>query len=299
MKLISLFSFLVFCLEASPCQIDISSKILFLKKPRKLSHIKKILSSHENCSDEQLLHFFNIIYGINGAISSAHINRLMIEENIESKISLKQKKLEIVHLENIIKDRINLKDGLVIQNLKAIGPIYAIKFEKISDIQLECHGCHSVGMKNINIFYDLLSNQYRQNIWVSARILEFQEVVVASSDIRPSNREGLLNYVDIIPMGLDHSGQYLKSVNRLEYFKVNKYIKKGTPLKQSDIIPKRLVSAGAITSVIIDQNGLKLKFKAIARESGKYGDFIDLYNQKSKKKIRGEIVGFNRVKVEI
>ena len=57
--------------------------------------------------------------------------------------------------------------------------------------------------------------------------------------------------------------------------------------------------AGKVTRVVVKQNGLNLRVNAVAKQSGKYGEFINLYNPMSKKQIRGQVIGINEVRVDI
>ena len=72
-------------------------------------------------------------------------------------------------------------------------------------------------------------------------------------------------------------------------------------LRSSTLIclPLNLVESGRLAQVEMKGNGLRLKTRAIARQAGKHGEFITLYNPQSKQQIRGQVVDFNRVEVEI
>ena len=123
--------------------------------------------------------------------------------------------------------------------------------------------------------------------------------MVAAEDLQPFSTKSLKDRVELVSLAVEDSAQYIQSSSELNFFKLNRYIEKGEPLKRSDLSAKNLVRTGKLTQVIVEQDGLKVKLDAIARQTGKYGDFVNLYNPESKKQIRGEVIDYNKVRVEI
>ena len=284
--------------EEEKCRLQTFSKILFFQRPTKIEHVQDLVKD-SNCLKESLWTVFDTIQSIDGKISSKHLNRLIKENDGVIKVDLIPKSVDILHLDNIIATKVFLEKKLNIEKVKVIDPIYAIGLKKLSEVQFECHACNTVGPKNLNITYTRPLSNYRRNIWATIKISKLQKVVVAASDIWPFSGRDLKEDVELLPFNIEDSKQYIRSISDLSYFKVNKYIKKGTPLEHSDLVARKLVRAGKLTQVVVEQDGFKLQIDAIAKQSGKYGDFVHLYNPDSKKKIRGQVIDFNKVRVDI
>ena len=283
-----------------PCHLTVAPKILFLKKAKKLSQVSEIVKKSSFCNKGEIAMALDVLWRLDGKITSEHFNRLVREEGWKKAIQLEPKVIEIFHLDNLVRDRVSLKGNLRLDRVSVIGAVYAIAIDGLSDLELQCHGCHSTGSKNLSIVYSGPFHQgYQKNVWATIKILEMKRVVIVNEDIGPFVRDGIQNYVKLISRVLEKSHRYLNTVTNLEYFNVNKHIKKGTLLKRSDLTPRKIVKAGKPTKVIINQGGLKIQAEAIARQSGRYGEFVNLYNPKSRKKIRAKVIGFNKVKVDL
>ena len=254
---------------------------------------------NSDCSEKDLNIFLNTIRQVEGRISRDHINRLIQENGHTSKVFVEPNNLEIYHIDNMIRDRFQFRKSLILDSVKVADAVSVIGLEKNSEIQIECHACESSGEKNVSIVYDCPNANYRKNIWARLKIFQLKKVVVASSNIHPSLGDELKNDVELTFLKLNNDDQYIDSLSRINFFRVNKYIKKGSPLKYSDLISKKLVLVGKVTQVIVENQGLRLQVEAIARQSGKYGDFVNLYNPASKKHIRGQVIDFNKVRVNI
>ena len=280
------------------CSLKTSPQIVFFKKPDAIKQIQSLVKG-SNCSKEKLWTFIKMIQKIDGKISSRHLNRLLKEEGSKAEIQLSPNNIEILHLKNIVANKVILGEGLNILEVKVIDPVYVIGVNRLSEVKFECYSCKTTGIKNLSIIFSNPISGYRRNIWATVKISKFKKVVVTTLDIRPFSKKVLKDHLKLIPVNLEESGQYIESLSDLEFFKVNKYVKKNTPLKYSDLTPKYLVKTGKPTQVIMNQGGLKLQVEAIARESGKYGEWVNLYNPSSKKKIRGQVINFNKVRIDI
>ena len=302
MNVLKYLGFLIFYLQTitvwGKCHIQVPPKILFLKKAIKIEQIQEIIIS-SNCSRGNLQVFLNTVQNIEGKISSLHFNRLMQEEQRDVRVDFRPDNIEIFHLETVIKNKFSLKRELNIESVEVVNPIYVIAIKSLSDIRFQCHACNTAGVKNLSIIYSNSLDDYNKNIWSIIKISQLHKIIVATSDIRAFSKDSIRDHVEMVERSLDGSERYLKSLLDLKYFTANKYIKRGTPIKYSDIIPKKLVKAGQIADVIIVKGGLRLQSKGVSKESGKYRDFINLYNPETKKEIRGQVIGFNKVRVEI
>ncbi|MCY4644811.1 MAG: flagellar basal body P-ring formation chaperone FlgA [Bacteriovoracales bacterium] len=284
--------------EGIHCFIETFPNVLFLQEPKKKEHFKGLVLK-SNCPERDLNTFWHIAWKVDGKISSHHLNRLIREEGHKVRFELRPNNIKIFHLDKIVLQRIIRRKDFKVKKIGSFGSIRAIGLRDFSDLKFECHACHTTGLKNLNINYIAPESDYQKNIWVTLKLSQLKKVAVASSDIHPFSEINLQDVVEIMPVDLEVNNFYIQSVSDLKYFKVNKYVARNTPLKHSDLIPKILVGVGKSTHAIVVSGRLKLKMKAIAKENGKYGEFIALYNPDSKKQIRGRVIDFNKVQVDI
>ena len=70
-------------------------------------------------------------------------------------------------------------------------------------------------------------------------------------------------------------------------------------MKSTDLSPITLVRLGQKIKVVLKGQNIALKSSAIARQQGKFGDYIEVYNQKTNRKINAQVIDFNTVMVEL
>src|SRR5690606_19420416 len=86
---------------------------------------------------------------------------------------------------------------------------------------------------------------------------------------------------------------------RVEFFKSSRFIKKGQIIENNMLLAKNLVRMGSKVNVFFKSQDVSIKASAVARRSGKYGDYIELLNPQSNKKITAKIIDFNKAIVDL
>ena len=85
----------------------------------------------------------------------------------------------------------------------------------------------------------------------------------------------------------------------LKFYKLNKPLRPGELLRQSDLNPINLVKAGSKTEVIIENELIKLKTYGISRNNGGVGEFVEVFHPQKNKKYQGKVIDLNKVLVEL
>jgi flagella basal body P-ring formation protein FlgA len=86
---------------------------------------------------------------------------------------------------------------------------------------------------------------------------------------------------------------------KLKFFKLNKPIRSGEILRQSDLSALSIVKAGMKTEVIIENTLVKLKTTGICRSNGALGDYVEVFHPQKNKKYLGKVIDINKVLVEL
>lgn len=280
------------------CRVDTFKKVLFLKQPTQLKHLDNIIKS-SSCSQETLWEVGRTLYQIDGSISSKHLNRFLKEEGINEQVALWPDQVEVIKLSRLVNLKLPLEETLHAKEFSIIDPIYSLGLENLRGIQASCHACNTTGTKNASFTFTNPISGYERKLWIKLEIMQATRVAVAKSDIRPFAKTSLENEIEFKQGYYEDTSLYVKNMDEVKYYRINKAIKKGSPIKYSDLSPKTLVELGKLTEVLIEGRGLKIKSEAIARQSGKFGEQINLYNPESRKKLRGKVIDYNKVKVEI
>ncbi len=300
MKRILLLALLSLSVNAAAenCKLELFPKLLFLDKPKSIKDSNRAFKS-TNCSDESTWTAIKTLSLIDGEISEKHFNRLLQEEGFSGTIDISPNKVAVNRIETFIAEQLTIQRGRKVENVKPINNKSVIGFAKNSFFEIACHACNTTGSKNASFVYTDPDNNLERKIWIQFDILKTDQIATAQVDLRPFIKQDLVHNVKLVPTTMKDTSQYIKDLENLKYYKPNKIIKKGEPIKFTDLVPKTLVNTGKLTQVTIQKGGLKIQTQAIARQAGKLNDVINLYNPQSKKQFRGKIVDYNKVIVEL
>lgn len=297
-SLLILISLKAFGDGSNTCEIKTFPKILFLSQPKSIKNLKRAYNS-TTCKHETLWQVFSTLSLIEGSISQNHLNRLLKEDGVSETVQIFPKEITINQIENHISNSLSGLRGYRAKNVKTKQQDIAVGFRKNSFYEVACHGCSNVGEKNASFVYtDPLSGLERK-VWIQFDLYKTDRVVIAETDLRPFINQDITHNVKLKATDLKNATDYLKDTENLKYYKPNKVIKKGSPLRYADLVPRTLVQTGKLTQVIVKKGTLSIQTQAISRGSGTLNEIINLHNPQSKKQFRGKIVDFNKVVVEL
>ncbi len=280
------------------CTLELHEKIIVFNKPTKRDNLNNIIKTN-TCSDSVTWSAINRLVEVEGEITAKHLTKLIKEEAKDIRVKIWPNLITVISPSSIINSELRRNTGFIAQNIEVVSPITLVGLNKVSPIRIACHACNTTGMKNTSIDFTIPMNELSKRIWVKFDILKHDLIVVAKKDIRPFTSKNLIEQVELAGRALADSSDYVKNIEDLRYFKLNKVIKVGEAIKHTDLTPRKLVELGKMTSVVVANNGLKIISEAIAKQSGRYGEIITLYNPKSKKQIRAKVIDHNKVKVEL
>lgn len=297
-KLSVLLFMLSFSAVAEKCNVDMFPQIVFLDKVKVINDLNKAYKT-STCSNKTIWNVFQTLNLIDGDISERHLNRLLKEEGFSGSVTINPKKIEIKKIDAVIGKKLTIQRGRKVKNVKSMNNFPVLGLEKNSYYEIACHACNTTGKKNASFVYTDPVNNLQKRVWVQFDILKTDQVAIAQTDLRPFANQEISHNVKLIPTEMEDTSLYLKDLENLKYYKPNKVIKKGDPIKFSDLVPKTLVQTGKLTQVSIKKGNLNIQTQAISRQSGKLDDVINLYNPQTKKQFRGKVTDYNKVVVEL
>jgi len=278
---------ILFSISANACIIKGASSLIVFGKDKKVSFDQK------NCSEQEILSLSDFIRESEGTISNQYLKR--IPEL--SKISITPNSIRIRNLEDIVHDRLNLKDD---QKVELLQQEFSNQFYKLASdefLEVYCSNCSSGKVNNFKIVKT--NGTKRKTTWVKGKILTAVKTFIANKDIQLNFSS--LNKSDFTykTVYVSDSATAFSDMRTLLFHRLNKTIRRGHILKTSDLTPIQLVKYGTPVSVTVSKKSLRMKLMASPLDTGKLGDTVKLKNRNSKKIFYGTVTGINKVKVEL
>jgi flagella basal body P-ring formation protein FlgA len=275
-------------LHAKPaCKVVSYPKIIKLNKVLDESIIK-----NSNCSQEIKNNFIDFISGASGDLNSRHLAQIFKME-YKSEISISPEKIFVQPIDDVIIDLIKIPRNLTLDKTSSLYGKSSLNLSPSDHLQAICNNCETAGSKNIKLLVN------KSPIWFSVEILSKRHGLVINSEINPFAQRltsMMFTHTAIFDDGRDH---LFNDIKNIQFYKANKKLIKGKILKSTDLSPITLVRLGQKIKVVLKGQNIALKSSAIARQQGKFGDYIEVYNQKTNRKINAQVVDFNTVMVEL
>lgn len=280
MKNILILTFWCISLKAFSCELSLPSHILKLQENLKITDF----NASTNCQSKQVENILNKLSKIEGkvltqALETAHI-------------TLKPRSIQVTSLESILNDKLLKNQDLRFFSARTL---MNKSFLSLNDsFQFQCSDCDTPGEKRIN-----LRDSNNKLIVVTANLKRKATYLVAARDISPYDND--LHFNDFITKTdyIAASTTPFATDLRVEFFKTSRFIKKGQIIENNMLLAKNLVRMGSKVSVFFKSEDVSIKASAVARRSGKYGDYIELLNPNSNKKITAKIIDFNKAIVDL
>ena len=244
-----------------------------------------------NCEDSAKAKFISFISDVEGKIPARHLENIFLSEH-QIKITFKPKIIQVHSSGEFIKNQLELSNTMV-KDVRSLYGNASYNTNNIETLRVTCSQCSSPGEKNLKLITS------DKQIWLSANLLIKRNALILNSDITPFQgalSKSIVSEKPVLDMGND---QLFSDYENIRFYKVNKSLLKGNVLKQFDLVPKTLVKFNQNVEVIVKGSKVALKSRAISRESGRYGQLINLYNPKTKKVIKAKVIDFNKVMVEL
>ncbi|MEE2670393.1 MAG: flagellar basal body P-ring formation chaperone FlgA [Bdellovibrionota bacterium] len=286
MKFIIFFSLFSLSFSALSCRIETYERIV---------KINKVLDDHiiksSDCNSEVNEAFINLISSANGQTRSAHLARVLSSEQTND-VSISPEQIKISRLEEELANKFS-ENRFEFSGISALYSFSALTLNEIDALDFECKNCDSSGRKNIKATIG------DKSIWLSASLLYRLQALKLKKNL--SYHTPILTKEDfeLVEILDKDAGRYFTDLKNIHFYQLNRNIATGDVLKVNDIRPKNLISFGQKVQLHVINSEVNLKTIGIAKKSGKFGDFIEIENPKSKKIIMGKVTGHNTAVVEL
>lgn len=270
----------------SQCKIESFNVIVKFNKV-----LDDSIISSTDCDGSVKEVFINFVSNIEGKIPNSQLKNIFKSEYSKD-VSFTPKTIKVISANNLLEEKLKLSN-IYVKNVRSLYGNASLNLKSDINLRAMCSNCNLPGEKSIKI--TVLSKQ----IWVSADFLVRRKALTLKSDISPFKGEiskALVEETSILDSGND---QLFSDYENLKYYRANKSLLRGQVIKINDLTPKTLVRYNQNVEVLVKGSKVALKSRAVAREAGKLGETIRLYNPKSKKIINARVIDFNKVMVEL
>lgn len=281
------FIFTSFFVQAQ-CEISTCEKILKLNSIVDTSIIKK-----STCSDQINSRFIELINNSSGQLNTINLQSYL-ELHQNQSIIFSPKAINVIHIKNLLQEYFLEKGSSAIPlKIATLNNKQSFCLKQKDQIDISCDHCNLVGSKNIKLVVKAKTH------WLNVLIAIKSQAFKSTRDL---NRVvPLLRKKDFIKSIATSTTtkNYFSDIDNIHFYKLNNSLKKGKFLRARDLSPKILINYGQKVHFTINTNTFSLKATGIARNSGKFGDFIEVENTKTKKRFMAKVTNFNKVEIEL
>lgn len=285
------YSSLIFLFYAhhafSACKIISYPEIIKLNKVLDSSIIKS-----SNCPKSIQGDFIDFVSSATGSLNSKHLSHIFKTE-YQLDIQFMPKTIKVKTIEEKLTEVLNLGSETVITKITNLHSESSLQLTIKDKISANCNSCESAGQKNIKLYVN------KNPIWLSGQVFIKRSGFIVNQEINPFQEKLSRNLFSKKTFFDDGKKHLFKDIKEIRFYKTNKRLEKGNVLKTSDLSPLTLVRPGQKIKVILKGKNISLKSSAYSRAQGKIGDFIEVYNTKTNKKVTAQVVDFNTVMVQL
>lgn len=290
-KFMTFIVFVLFSYLASACEVHLPDHLVILGE---VANVMKESTSTE-CTDQALSEINQTLLSVEGKISSFRLKEILKAKNQD--VNIQPGLIQVQHLSHMVREQILLPSGVQLRSAEAINAPNYLVLSEGERVEVQCQGCLFSSQQPLNVMvtgYDgnTRSITVRGNFKKMVKAFKVTESKAAFSDVSKASLKEV--FVESIP----HT-DLVTDLETLHFYKLNKPLRAGELLRQSDLNALNLVRAGNKTEVIIENALVKLKTNGISRSNGSIGQFVEVYHPQKNKKYLGKVIDLNKVLIDL
>lgn len=291
MKYFFLFTSFVFTSLGYACEINLPEHLLFLGETSNIS----LLIKHQQCNENDLQEISLTLHQLDGRITAFQLTQIFKTKGLDVKIS--PELIQIQQFKQIVREQLMLPPGVQLFSSQALNNSNFLALSPGDKVEVQCIGClygtdQTLNLNIINFDGGRRSLTVKANFKKMVKAYRLTHFMPAFSDL--SNEILKEDFVESIP----HT-DLVTDLDTLKFYKLNKPVKSGELLKQSDLNAIHLVKAGVKTEVIMESSQIRIKTHGVSRNAGTLGEFVEVFHPQKNKKYLGKVIDINKVLVEL
>ena len=287
-------------------QANIYGETCFIYTPKKIWRISndKNFSSNlireSNCRANVKKSFIKRASEIpSKTISNGYIVSSLREEFPELKIITRPKKIKVFDLGSIISKKINLQEGLVINNLRSISNINSFTPSDDQTLEVNVPNIENLGSKNIKISLRRDGHTQEETFWLTGKLVQKLKALVAIQHLGVRQNGLTKSLFEEKIIETDKPESYFSDLKKIHFYQTLRPLRKGQPLTKSQMSLISIVRPGTPVKAVMSKSGLSLSRKFRALQGGKLGDLIKLQTFKNNQNVIGKVIDLNTVRIEL
>ncbi|MAZ49221.1 MAG: flagella basal body P-ring formation protein FlgA [Halobacteriovoraceae bacterium] len=285
-KLTIILFTLTFANLALSCEIKTYDQIYKINKI-----LDETVIRSTNCSNDIKDAFLDLVASGSGDIRGSHLSKVLATKEHPT-ISIKPDQIHLDTLSEALKDHFKSKN-LDFSDVSALYPHSALLIERGEGLKFDCSNCDTSGRKNIKVLYS------DQTVWLTATIRHKINALKIKKNLPYHTPILTKDDFEIVESLAKDPSQLFTDIENIKFYKLNRNLVEGGILKVHDLRPKNLISSGQKVKIHVSKNTVRLETTGIAKKNGKFGDYIEIQNPKTKKIIMGRVTGHNKAVVEL
>ena len=289
-----LLGFLIFSLINTSlwaCEVELPSHLVILGES---VDFKNAIKQH-GCTDKDLEEVSKTIGSVEGKITSLHFAEILKSKNVDAVV--RPHLLNVQHLKHLVREQLHLPPGIQLRSSEAVNCSNYLTVAPGDRVEVGCVGCLYGSQQPLNlkiVGFDGSNKSYliKADFKKMVRAYRLIGSQTSFSELTPDKLKE--EYVESIP----HT-DLISDLKNIRFYKLNKPVRAGELLKQSDLNAISLVKAGLTTEVIIENSLVRLKTHGISRSNGSLGELVEVFHPEKKKKYQGKVIDINKVLVEL
>lgn len=291
MKKFIFLSLILISFKVFSCEVHLPDHVLILGNNANLM----TAATHTDCSEQVLDELNETLKSVDGKISGFQLSDLLKAK--EFNVIVRPNLISVQHLKTLVREQIMLPAGVQMTSSQAINSPDFVTLNSGEKVEVECLNCLFGSQQPLNLkIRGIDGNARTVNVRADFRKMvkayRVTTFLPAFSEIDPSQLKE--EYVESIP----HTN-LVTDLKNLKFYKLNKPVRAGELLRQSDLNALPLVKAGMKTEVIIENHLVKLVTSGISRSNGSLGEYVEIFHPQKNKKYQGKVIDINKVLVEL
>jgi flagella basal body P-ring formation protein FlgA len=300
---LALFMFSIQLSQAESCHIKLAPILLFMSKTMTPFDWQPVMKS-SNCSPEITLNILEKLKDAEGKIYSEQL-----VSGYPVSITITPNHIEVINLETLLRSKTENYFKKITINGSLTSRL--VLLDSFDQVKLECKNCETTQWNHSNFGkkgdYDstlawqlqLTSPSLTQNLLITTEVALMKKVLRSKNQLENSmtlNSDSFeISYISVNPQDKVFDPEN----THLENFILIKPLSRGEVLTLNHVQPKKLVTIGKTIDAIIKNKGIELTLPAQALQSGSMGQTIQVKNLKNKKQLSAEIIGENKVLINL
>lgn len=290
-KALTVLALFMFSAASFSCEVQLPHHLLILGDQPQLTNV----FAQADCGAEALQEISSTLKSLDGKVASYQLEEILKAKGFDIKVTPGM--FQVQHLRNLVREQLMLPSGVQLKSSTAINAQDYVVLSPGDKVEIRCSGCLYGSQQPLNIQVKGFEGSNRhftvkadfKKMVKAYRLTSFQPAFSFLSPVFLKEE-----YVESIP----HT-DLVTNLETLRFYKVNKPLRAGDVLRQSDLNALSLVKAGLKTDVIIENSLIRLQTTGISRSNGVLGEFVEVFHPQKNKKYQGKVVDINKVLVEL